>query len=70
MTDPTWMPQMNSDRCHSCGACIAVCGSDALAFDLNQHAELDHPERCIYCGLCEAECPNGAIELPFLICFT
>ena len=70
MTDQTWMPRIEPDLCHGCGACIDGCEARALGWARNDRAALIHPERCVYCGSCETRCPTGAIELPFLICFT
>lgn len=51
------------EQCVHCGACTAVCPSDALT--MNQETwqlEFDM-EKCLMCGHCVKACPTRAIKL-------
>jgi len=47
--------------CVNCGACISLCGSDALTF-VDGNFAFDK-EKCTLCGLCSDACPVG-VKLP------
>ncbi|HQO06291.1 MAG TPA: 4Fe-4S binding protein, partial [Fervidobacterium sp.] len=47
--------------CVNCGACISLCGSDALTF-VDGKFGFDK-EKCTLCGLCSDACPVG-VKLP------
>ncbi len=51
----------DEDKCVHCGACLAVCRSDALSFDEESGKVVFNPERCVACGLCEMVCPVKAV---------
>ena len=66
MSASDWMPEIDSELCTGCKACVETCPTNALA-QINGKAALAYPERCTYCLACEDVCPAQAIELPFLI---
>jgi formate hydrogenlyase subunit 6/NADH:ubiquinone oxidoreductase subunit I len=47
---------------------VDVCPTGALA-QVDDKAELMHPELCTYCTACEDACPEEAISLAFLVTF-
>ncbi len=50
------------DRCVVCGACIAVCPTEALIIE--GAALRSYPERCRPCGQAAFVCPTGALICP------
>lgn len=52
------------DKCIDCGACTAVCPSDALTMDENNKLVFDK-EKCLVCELCIKACPLGIISTEF-----
>ncbi len=54
--------QRNEDRCVHCGACTAVCRTDALVINRITMMVEFHPERCVACGLCKLACPVKAMS--------
>ena len=52
------------DECIDCGACTAVCPSDALAMDSDNKLQFDK-EKCLVCELCIKACPLGIISVEF-----
>ena len=46
----------NEDRCVHCGACTAVCRTEALTLDRPTMKVVFLPERCAACGQCELAC--------------
>lgn len=52
----------NEDRCTHCGACMAVCPSEAFRVDSDSTIKFD-AGRCVGCGLCVPACPPRAMEL-------
>lgn len=54
-------------RCTGCGACLNVCGKQAICLqpnDLGAEIAIIDAARCISCGLCRTVCPqNQAAEL-------
>ena len=61
-----WLPHIDHNLCTGCKLCVQICPTQAFS-QVQDKAELAHPERCIYCLACEDVCPQTAIELPFLI---
>lgn len=49
-------------NCEGCGACIARCPNDALYFNENGTASVNH-SLCLTCGYCAPVCPVRAIIL-------
>lgn len=60
------LPEIDKDRCISCGACAAICATEAISSD-DGRPELSSPLRCTHCAECEETCPVGAITVPFTI---
>jgi ferredoxin len=52
----------DADRCVHCGACTAVCGTDALYINRENMEVLFSPEKCVACGLCTIACPVDAMS--------
>ncbi|HPP51023.1 MAG TPA: 4Fe-4S binding protein [Spirochaetota bacterium] len=54
--------QRDEDRCVHCGACTAVCRTDALVINRETMMVEFHPDRCVACGLCKLACPVKAMS--------
>ncbi|MFW9987982.1 MAG: ATP-binding protein [Candidatus Odinarchaeota archaeon] len=52
---------IDTEKCIDCGACISLCPTDALNFDIEKRLKFYY-ERCIGCLLCLDSCPRYAIE--------
>ncbi|MBN2279017.1 MAG: 4Fe-4S binding protein [Candidatus Marinimicrobia bacterium] len=52
------------DECMHCGACTAVCFSQALTMDANRQL-IFNTEKCIVCELCVKACPLKLFEIHF-----
>ncbi len=52
----------NEAKCTHCGACLAVCPSEALDVDRNTWIVSFDPQKCIGCELCIPACPPHAME--------
>jgi len=48
--------KFREEECIHCGACTAVCFTDALSISGGRKLLFDHA-RCVACGLCIAACP-------------
>lgn len=48
---------VNKEACVHCGACTAVCFSQAMALNRDTWEVEFHPGKCIVCGLCVSACP-------------
>jgi ferredoxin len=55
----------NEDKCTSCGACLAVCPTDAFEVDPVTREVKFISEHCVACGECLKACPPHAMELHF-----
>ena len=55
----------NEERCTHCGACIAICPTQALEIDPQSRRVNFIPDRCIACELCVLPCPPRAMEVRF-----
>jgi NADH-quinone oxidoreductase subunit F/NADP-reducing hydrogenase subunit HndC len=63
---PQNLPEIDKERCISCGACAAICAVGAITGDEGK-PEITSPQKCTYCAECEETCPVGAISVPFTI---
>lgn len=66
---PLWAPEINSERCTACMACVRLCPqqalehqSDEVQIDGSECIALQHT-RCTGCGLCEDVCEQSAIAI-------
>ena len=55
----------NEDECMHCGACTAVCFSQALTMDTETRQLNFNTEKCIVCELCVKACPLRLFEIHF-----
>ena len=55
------LPQLETDRCVSCGACVKACKKKSVEAlkSVNYRPQRDE-RRCIGCGECVLNCPNAA----------
>ncbi|RHO28916.1 DUF362 domain-containing protein [Amedibacterium intestinale] len=53
-------PSVDTKLCRGCHVCEKNCAQDAIYFDENCHAHIDH-ERCVGCGRCLGSCNFDAI---------
>jgi len=53
----------NDLKCTHCGACIAVCPTDALFVDRDSMEVSFDNEECVACELCVKVCPPRAMEI-------
>jgi L-aspartate semialdehyde sulfurtransferase ferredoxin len=51
----------DTDKCVHCGACTAVCRTDALTINRESMEVEFFPERCVACGMCKLACPVKAM---------
>ena len=55
----------NEERCTHCGACVAICPTDAFKVEpVTRFVKFDD-EKCVACGICIKACPPRAMELHF-----
>lgn len=55
-------PDIEAERCISCGLCIKNCSQNAISFHKNKKAQINL-EKCIGCGQCVAMCQYGAVSV-------
>ncbi|MDD3717763.1 MAG: NIL domain-containing protein [Actinomycetota bacterium] len=55
----------NDAKCTHCGACIAVCPTDALRVDRDKMEVAFNDEECVACELCIKVCPPRAMEIHY-----
>lgn len=61
--------EVESERCKSCGLCVAICPKKVLKIGTNANlkgyyfVETSEPESCIGCALCGMVCPDIALEI-------
>lgn len=53
----------NEEICTHCGACIAVCPTDALYIKRPEMEVIFNKEKCSVCELCIVTCPTRAMGL-------
>jgi len=53
-----------SEKCFECGACVALCPVNAIAFE-KDYSVVFYEDKClgVACGLCADACPARAIRL-------
>lgn len=51
------------DACVHCGACVAICPSDALVFNQANWQVEFIADKCVACELCVNACPYAAMEV-------
>ncbi|MBS3815859.1 MAG: NADH-quinone oxidoreductase subunit I [Hadesarchaea archaeon] len=55
-------PEIDREKCVSCGQCARVCPAWAITYDEEQKPIIDLG-RCIFCGECAEVCPTNAIVM-------
>ena len=55
--------QRDEDSCVHCGACTAVCPTDALSVSSIDRKVVLDPEKCVACGNCVKVCTVQCIDL-------
>jgi len=53
----------NEKRCTHCGACVAICPTEALHVDRKTMEVIFDIDRCVACELCVPACPPRAMEV-------
>lgn len=53
----------HEELCVHCGACTAVCPSQALTMSGEDWSLEFHKEKCLVCGLCANACPLNVMSL-------
>jgi ferredoxin len=53
------------EKCTHCGACLAVCPTEAMTVDRETWEVIFDPQKCIGCELCLPACPPRAMEVRF-----
>jgi membrane-bound hydrogenase subunit mbhJ len=59
------VPEVNSEKCTGCGACVEVCPAKAIEITDKgdeRTVRFNHT-KCIFCATCEEVCPEAAIEM-------
>jgi len=54
-------PNVEAEFCKSCGACIKNCAHEAISFDKDKKAVINH-DKCVGCGRCIGACNYDAIN--------
>lgn len=55
----------NDEKCTHCGACLAVCPTDALLVDRGNMEVVFDDKECVACELCIKVCPPRAMEIHY-----
>jgi len=55
--------EVDSEKCFSCGSCVALCPVEAISIDADSSVKFDN-EKCLgsTCSLCVDACPARAIK--------
>lgn len=56
--------EVDSDKCFSCGTCVALCPVEAISTDKSDNTVLFNKEKCLgnTCSICVDACPARAIK--------
>lgn len=56
--------EVDSDKCFSCGTCVALCPVEAISTDKNDSTVQFNKEKCLgsTCSICVDACPARAIK--------
>lgn len=54
-------PKRTNVPCSECGACVEVCGEEAVVLDASEGGPVFDLKRCVQCGQCIKVCPTGTI---------
>jgi len=60
----TFKPEIDLEKCISCGMCVRVCPEGTVLMELNVQGKKKpkiNYDYCKGCGVCAAECPVKAI---------
>lgn len=57
-------PMIKKNFCTSCGKCVKNCAHDAISFDENKKAVINH-QKCVGCGRCIGACNFDAVRPMF-----
>lgn len=55
---------IDSDLCHYCGNCVAICPANCLSLSNHGEKVIFRKETCINCGLCHKNCPGIEFSFP------
>lgn len=55
-------PELDKDKCKSCGQCLKSCAQSAMSFDSKRKSQIDY-EKCVGCGQCVAVCQFDAVKV-------
>ena len=55
----------DEDKCTQCGACTAVCPSQALSLQRPEMTVTFDGDKCVVCHMCIQACPVNAVPLDF-----
>ena len=60
------VPNVDADKCTSCGSCVKWCPQNALSLEKGEKkpVQLD-AKKCVGCGQCILACPVKAITVPW-----
>ncbi len=56
---------MKTDKCTSCGVCVAICPTEALITNKKTWQVEFVAEKCVACELCVKACPYSAMQVSF-----
>ncbi len=59
--------RLDKERCTECGACLAMCPTDAFTQDPGSMEIGLNVEACIACGICARSCPTRALSLQAIV---
>ncbi len=60
-----WYPEIDYDKCTSCGTCVDFCSHDTYDWDGEGRPVVANPYNCVVgCSGCRTQCPVEAIGFP------